>query len=235
MSITFRLNSILVWMQIFHIHMAQITFICLITSNVCCNSYVILKCKCQKIYYNITISTDVGLQQQPMQVRSGDTDAPTKLKADDKEQRMLLNSDVDNLIKHLFLRKTPAALNQWIYTASSSKMCATMCEIQPKTGGTIHKLASSWTAKVSGRTRTMFPGRPPPVMWAAAFTSPDLSTGRVLLTYILVDVSRLWPETWWLYNVIKHGHCGVVDHLVKHQICDQQVMGSSLGWSTAAL
>ena len=58
----------------------------------------------------------------------------------------------------------------------------TICEIQPNTGGTVHELASRWTATESGRTRTMFAGRPPPVMCAAAFTNPDLNTARVLLT-----------------------------------------------------
>lgn len=67
-------------------------------------------------------------------------------------------------------------------TSPTVKRYITTVDIQPNTGGIVHELASISTATESGRTRTMFPGRPPPVIWAAAFTSPDLNTVRVLLT-----------------------------------------------------
>ncbi len=42
---------------------------------------------------------------------------------------------------------------------------------QPNTGGSAQRAASSTATVSSGSTRGKFPGRPPPVMCAAAFSS----------------------------------------------------------------
>lgn len=54
-----------------------------------------------------------------------------------------------------------------------NQLLHTLAASQPKTGCTLHFSALRSTPVPGGKMRTTFPGKPPPVMCAAAFTFPD--------------------------------------------------------------